>query len=85
MIRRIQPRLPCNRDGIRGDCNYDMALNVADLTWMVDYLLKTGPPPPCFEEGDANGNCAVNVADLTYLVDYLFKSGPPPPACSICP
>jgi len=71
----------CNHDGIRGDANYDMSLNVADLTYLVDYLFFSGQPPPCPEEGDVDGSGAINVADLTYLVDYLFFEGPAPPPC----
>lgn len=33
---------------IRGDANYDMSLNVAVLTYLVDYLFFNGDPPaPC--------------------------------------
>jgi len=72
----------CNHDGIRGDVNYDFAgPNIADLTYLVDYLFRGGPEPPCFEEGDVNGDGSINVADLTYLVDFLFRGGPPPPPC----
>ncbi len=69
--------------GIRGNVNGDPgdAVNVADVTYLVYYLFKSGPEPPCFEEGDVNGNGSINVADVTYLVYYLFKSGPPPTAC----
>jgi len=76
------PCVCCNHDGIRGDVNFDLGgPNVADLTYLVDYLFRGGPPPPCFEEGDVNGDGSINVADLTYLVDYLFRGGPPPPPC----
>lgn len=71
----------CNHDWIRGDFDYDMGLNVADVTGLVDFLFFGGPPPPCPEEGDVDGSGAINVADLTYLVDYLFFSGPAPDAC----
>ncbi len=71
----------CNHDGIRGDFNYDLALNVADLSGLVDYLFFEGSPPPCEVEGDADGSGATNVADLTYLVDYLFFDGPSPQTC----
>jgi hypothetical protein len=72
----------CNHDGIRGDVNYDFGgPNVADLTYLVDFLFRGGPAPQCFEEGDVNGDGGINVADVTYLVDYLFRGGPPPPAC----
>jgi len=36
----------CNHDGISGDFNYDMTLNVSDVTGLVDYLFFSGPPPP---------------------------------------
>jgi hypothetical protein len=57
--------------------------NIADLTFLVDYLFRGGLPPPCMEEGNVDGDPGeqVNVADLTYLVDYLFRGGPPPPYC----
>ncbi len=71
----------CNHDGIRGDANYDLALNVADLTYLVNYLFKGGAAPPCPEEGDVDGGGSINVADLTYLVNYLFKGGPSPASC----
>ena len=52
--------------------------NVADLTYLVDYLFFGGPPPPIIEAANVDGEGGVNVADLTYLVDYLFFSGPAP-------
>jgi len=81
-VTKFSPDTCCNHDGIRGDVNYDISgLNVADLTYLVDYLFRGGPPPPCPEEGDVNGDGNTNVADLTYLVDYLFRGGPPPLPC----
>ncbi len=69
--------------GIRGNVDGDGAdaCNVADLTYLVDFLFFEGPAPPCFEEGDVDGSGAINVADLTYLVDYLFFDGPAPAPC----
>jgi hypothetical protein len=52
--------------------------NVADLTYLVDYLFRGGPPPPVMQAADVNSDTNVNVADLTYLVDYLFRGGPEP-------
>lgn len=71
--------------GIRGNVDYDPLdqVNVADQTYLVDFLFRGGPPPPCTEEGNVDGDAGenVNVADLTYLTDYLFRGGPPPPPC----
>ncbi len=67
--------------GQRGDADNSDAVNVADLTYLVDYLFFSGPAPPCEEEGDVDGSAAINVADLTYLVEFLFFSGPAPPPC----
>ncbi len=82
---RINARqaLGCCVGSIRGNADGDVGdqVNVADLTFLVDYLFRGGPAPPCFEEGDVNGDGAINVADLTYLVDYLFRGGPPPAPC----
>ncbi len=50
--------------------------NVADLTYLVDYLFAEGPPPPELETANVDGDNGVNVADITYLVEYLFFDGP---------
>jgi hypothetical protein len=68
---------------IRGNVDGDPteAINIADLTFLVDFLFRNGYPLPCAEEGDIDGNGSVNIADLTSLVDYLFRNGPAPPFC----
>ena len=71
----------CNTDGMRGDFNYDGAINMADLGYLVNFLFFDGPAPPCLDEGDCNDDGGVNMADLTYLVDYLVFGGPPPAPC----
>ncbi len=71
--------VPPTRGNVNGDLNDD--INVADLTYLVNYLFKGGYPPPCDEEGDVDGGGDINVADITYLVNYLFQSGPAPAAC----
>jgi hypothetical protein len=68
---------------IRGNVDYDDidAINVADLTYLVEYIFFSGDSPPCPEEGNVDGDGGINVADLTYLVDYIFFGGPAPAAC----
>jgi len=66
----------------RGDLDHSdggIPVNIADLTYLVDYLFYGGPPPICEAEGDVDASGAINVADLTYLVDYLFFGDPPSP------
>ncbi len=71
----------CNHDGIRGDANYDLSLNVTDLVFLVNFVFKSGPPPPCFEEADPNSDGSILVNDLVLMVNYVFKGGPAPDPC----
>jgi len=70
---------------VRGDVvvPYDNLVLVNDLTFLVNYIFKSGPAPQCLEAGDAaiplDGLTLVN--DLVWLVNYIFKGGPPPPPC----
>ncbi len=56
--------------------------NVADLTYLVEYLFQSGPEPPILEAANADGQTGpggpVDVADLMYLVAYVFLGGPAP-------
>ena len=71
----------CSCCVIRGDINHDGAIDITDLTYMVDWLFGGGPPPPCLEEADVDANGSADIADLTFIVDYLFGGGPAPPPC----
>ncbi|MGB2698349.1 MAG: RHS repeat-associated core domain-containing protein [Candidatus Zixiibacteriota bacterium] len=64
---------------IRGDANNDGVTTVADVVWLINYLFRNGPVPPCMDAGDANDNGEANITDAVYLVNYLFRNGPPPP------
>ncbi len=61
-----------------GDANNDNAVNVGDAVYVINYVFKSGPVPPCKCEGDANGDNAINVGDAVYVINYVFKSGPVP-------
>lgn len=64
-----------------GDADNSGDVNVADLTFLVDYLFNSGPPPECPEQADGDGSSETNVADVTYIVEYLFADGPAPVPC----
>lgn len=87
MNRRIQVFNCCqnrgNADGLETIPGFP--IDVADLTYLVEYLFGGGAQPPCIEEANVDGTIGVggpiDVADLTYLVAYLFVGGNSPPAC----
>ena len=61
------------------------AITVADLTFLVDYLMRGGAEPPCPEQADADGTGSAgegpNISDIVFLVEFLFRTGPLPPPC----
>jgi len=61
-----------------GDANGDRALNILDITHLVNYLYKGGPEPADMNNADPNASCTVNILDVTYLIGYLYKGGPEP-------
>jgi len=65
-----------------GDFNSDDNVNILDITAMIAYLYKGGPPPANILAVDVNGSGEVNILDITYLISYLYKSGPEPECVS---
>ncbi len=61
-----------------GDANGDASLDVADLVYLVNYVLRRGPAADPLASGDPNNDCTVDLYDIIYLVNYLFKLGPAP-------
>ncbi|HQL24174.1 MAG TPA: thrombospondin type 3 repeat-containing protein [candidate division Zixibacteria bacterium] len=68
-----------NRGNVDGDP--DDLIKVGDLTYLVEFLFRFGPVPPCPNEADIDGDGNTKVADLTYLVAFLFRFGPAPATC----
>lgn len=66
-----------------GDANGDLTVNIADMTYMVNYLFAGGAEPTPIDAGDVNCDGTVNISDMTYMVNYLFGGGPIP--CASCP
>ncbi len=66
----------------RGDINKDGGITLVDVTLLINYLFKGGPPPsPDRGIGDANCDGAVVLADVTYMTNHIFQGGPAPPIC----
>ena len=61
-----------------GDANGDLACNIGDAVFVINYAFKGGPAPGCLDEADANRDCEVNVGDAVYMINYVFKSGSAP-------
>ncbi len=78
--------VPCCQ-GERGNIDYVIGpagpVDIADLAYLVDYLFRGSPPPPCLLEGNFDGDPQeeINVADITALVDWLHRGGPPAAPC----
>jgi hypothetical protein len=70
------------REFIRGDCNSNGRVNVADAAAMVAFLFLAEPrrfDPPCLDACDSNDDGANNIVDVMYLLVHLFRPGSPPP------
>lgn len=73
---------PCPPTGglfIRGDCNLDLGVNVADAVFLLSSLFVPGATPlGCRDAGDVNDDGGVNVADAVFLLSSLFVPGSAP-------
>jgi len=58
------------------DCDYDVELS--DVIFLANYLLKSGDAPLFSQLGDVNCNGGIAIDDVIYLANYLLKSGPEP-------
>ena len=82
---------------VRGDCNDDGNVDIADVSCLVNVLFagfnlldRSSPDLPCATDGgnvailDVSGNEAIDVADIVDLANFLFGGGPPPPGGTSC-
>ncbi|NIM97478.1 MAG: hypothetical protein GTO24_05155 [candidate division Zixibacteria bacterium] len=72
--------LPCSFSisPARGDLNVDGLVDSGDVVFLINFVLRGGPPPVPESAGDLNGDDLVEIEDVLYLIYYLFMGGPPP-------
>lgn len=55
-----------------GDVNDDGEVSIADITMLIDYLLKDNSSLIRMDNADVDGSGSVNISDLTPLIDKLL-------------
>ena len=65
---------------IRGDCNGDDGVNLADAICTFNWLFAGTQEPGCVAAVNTNGDAAANISDATYLLNYLFLGAAEPVA-----
>ena len=59
-----------------GDMNNDGSMNIADASYLVNFIFFDGEAPkPFYETGDANCDGTVNIADASIIINYIFFDG----------
>jgi len=61
-----------------GDVDLEEGINVADITYLVNYIFKGGAAPDPIKPGDTDCNSEINVTDLINLVNYIIKGSDNP-------
>jgi hypothetical protein len=62
---------------LRGDCDSNGKVNLADITYLIIYVYMSGPAPwPTLEVGDVNCDGKINLADITAMISYVYQDGP---------
>lgn len=62
-----------------GDVNFDGAVNVGDVVYLVNHVFKSSSPPVVPNWADVNADCVINVGDIVHITNYIFESGSPAP------
>ena len=62
-----------NKDIIYGDANYDMMVNVADVSYTIDYILNGKSKAFNFKAADINADNEVNIVDVESIIDLILE------------
>ncbi len=63
------------RGNVDGDPNE--IISMLDLHYLIEYMFKDGPEPPCLEEADVNGDGEINARDLSCIARVMYSHGNP--------
>ena len=63
---------------VRGDCNDDGRLDIADGIFLLRYLFRDAAEPACELACDASDDDGLRSTDAIYLFNYRFLDGPEP-------
>ncbi|HLU48012.1 MAG TPA: hypothetical protein VK116_08000, partial [Planctomycetota bacterium] len=69
---------------LRGNCNGDGTLDLADAVFGLGFLFQGGSEPVCRESCDANGDGRHDLSDAVYTLGFLFLGTPAPGAYPEC-
>ncbi|SYZ72706.1 exported hypothetical protein [Candidatus Zixiibacteriota bacterium] len=61
---------------ICGDANGNGGVNILDVSFIINYLYKSGPAPDPLRIADVNNSGTVNILDVSYLINNIYKGGP---------
>jgi aminopeptidase N len=64
--------------GLPGDADISGAVNLLDVSFIISYLYRGGPPPGVPVFADVNKDCKINLLDVSYIINYLYRDGPDP-------
>ncbi len=67
------PALDGSVTSLRGDVNGDGAVNISDVTAMIDGLLTDNWDGMNYDNADCNEDGSVNISDVTSLIDFLLS------------
>jgi hypothetical protein len=59
----------------RGDANHNGSVDIADASYILNFLFLGGPDLRCPDEGDANDDGSLNIADASAILTTLFLGG----------
>lgn len=65
---------------VRGNCNGDNKVNIADGIWILNELFLQGPSGTCVAACDANDDAKYDSADAVFVINYRLLDGPMPSA-----